>query len=692
VEDLLVLPMGPGAAALDLSSTGSSAPPVLFLARPTPPALAAVAAAVVSASAPPAPAPPAGTLPRRSTQHAPPPPPPPRECRLALIPSATLAARRALAAGGALGALSSITDLPIGFLPIDADTLSLEDPRAWRALAAEGDVGPAAALAAALDAAFAGVLGGAPATLRGVGPASDAVRAALATRRAVAGPGAPAPGGGWVDEVILLDRCVDPLTPLLTALSYEGLVGEVLGPVRGGVVALPSPPSAGGGEGHGHHGHEPPPPARVPFGAGDGASAPDPVFTGLRDAPFPAVGPALAARARALQAGYREAAGGGGEPAAPDAPAPPSSSSSISSLRALAAELKSLPLVQRHVSVAEAVGLAAAGPAFRARMAAEAALLAGGGGLVGGALGAVGGGGSGDAGAADKIEDALCLAGAGSGHGDGLSLAATSPAAGARLLALHALTAGGGDGPWGAPTGAGPAAKAAVLRKAFLAAHGPAHLSSLVTLEAAGLLRRPDGCLAHGCGGGGASGGAAAKAGGPKSAWAAARRPLRLVVPGGGLAPAAAPAAPASSTPSPPPLTPTDAAYVCAGGVAPLSVRLVEAAVAAPGGWAASPGAAEALRALPGPAFEVAWGVDGSGRPTETRRTGASPSPAPPPTPGRTDRRKNVLVAFVGGATRAEVGALRWLSEKGAASGGPRFLVAATSVGSGEDLIRAFCE
>ena len=63
VEDLLALPLGPGAAPLDLLSGGgggaapssSSAspaaprPPVLFITRPTPAALAAVAAAVGAA-------------------------------------------------------------------------------------------------------------------------------------------------------------------------------------------------------------------------------------------------------------------------------------------------------------------------------------------------------------------------------------------------------------------------------------------------------------------------------------------------------------------------------------------------------------------------------------------------------------------------------------------------------------------
>jgi len=681
VEDLVALPLGPGAPPLDLgspapassapSSSSSSAqpPPVLFITRPSPAALAAVAAAVVSATTAAAGTPAAGQQ-----------PPPPRECRLACLPAATPATRRSLAAGGALGALSSIVDLPIGFLPVDTDTLSLEDPGAWRALAAEGDVSPAAALATALDALFGGLLGGAPATLRGVGPASDAVRAGLAAKRAAAGAGAPAPGGGWVDELILVDRLVDPLTPLLTCLTYEGLVGEALGPARGGAVSLPGgPPPPPGPTAEGGPAGRPPAPqagGRVPF-----AAEGDPVFASLRDAPFPAVGPALAARARALQVGYREAGGGaaagGGAPAA-----------SLTSLRALAAGLKSLPLVQRHVAIAEAAGAAAAGPAFRARMAAEGALMAGGGGGVAGVVG--GSFGSGDAGAAERIEDALGLAGAGGGGGPAPAppLAATTPAAGARLLALHALTAGGGAGPWGPPTGAGPAAKAASLRRAFLAAHGPTHLATLGSLEAGGLLRRPDGTLAHGCGGGGAGGPTRGGAGsGPRSAWAAARRPLRLAVAGGGLGGGD------GGPPPPSPLAPSDVAYVCAGGIAPLSIRLVEAALA-PGGWGGSPGAAEALRALPGPAFEVGWGVDGAGRPTEARLSGGGAPPPPgPPTPGRpTPTRKTVLVVFVGGATRAEVSALRWLGERGAGRGGPRFLVAASAVGGGEELVRGFCE
>ena len=48
-------------------------------------------------------------------------------------------------------------------------------------------------------------------------------------------------GGGQIETLILVDRTVDPLTPLCTQLTYEGLVDETL-QIKHGVVQL-------GGEG-----------------------------------------------------------------------------------------------------------------------------------------------------------------------------------------------------------------------------------------------------------------------------------------------------------------------------------------------------------------------------------------------------------------------------------------------------------
>ena len=46
-----------------------------------------------------------------------------------------------------------------------------------------------------------------------------------------------AAGSGPIDEMILLDREVDAVTPLCTQLTFEGLVDETLG-IRNGSVTL----------------------------------------------------------------------------------------------------------------------------------------------------------------------------------------------------------------------------------------------------------------------------------------------------------------------------------------------------------------------------------------------------------------------------------------------------------------------
>ena len=47
----------------------------------------------------------------------------------------------------------------------------------------------------------------------------------------------PETGGGQIDTLVLVDRTVDPLTPLCTQLTYEGLVDETLH-IENGVVQL----------------------------------------------------------------------------------------------------------------------------------------------------------------------------------------------------------------------------------------------------------------------------------------------------------------------------------------------------------------------------------------------------------------------------------------------------------------------
>eukprot|EP00887_Chlorella_sp_A99_P004182 scaffold23.g4182.t1 len=142
-------------------------------------------------------------------------------------------------------------------------------------------------------------------------------------------------------------------------------------------------------------------------------------------------------------------------------------------------------------------------------------------------------------------------------------------------------------------------------------------------------------------------------------------------------------------------------------GYAPLSVRLVQQALA-PGGWAA-PDVAAAVAALPGQQFELLQTTDGAGLPVERRDAsgshGRGAGGAPPPRAGAggeaaaaaaaapataaaagQPRPRTVLVVFIGGVTHAEVSALRFLSRKGLVHAD--FVVAATSLCTGASLLR----
>lgn len=47
-------------------------------------------------------------------------------------------------------------------------------------------------------------------------------------------------GGGPIDEIILLDREVDAVTPMCTQLTYEGLVDETM-QIKHGAVSIDNP-------------------------------------------------------------------------------------------------------------------------------------------------------------------------------------------------------------------------------------------------------------------------------------------------------------------------------------------------------------------------------------------------------------------------------------------------------------------
>jgi hypothetical protein len=216
-----------------------------------------------------------------------------------------------------------------------------------------------------------------------------------------------------------------------------------------------------------------------------------------------------------------------------------------------------------------------------------------------------------------------------------------------RLLVLHCAVHGG------LPRRAHDA-----LRRDILNTYGHGHLLTLRALTAAGLLRRADG---------------------RRTGFSTAKAALRLLVEEGAGAPPDLEAEPAD-------------AHFAFAGYAPLSVRLVQQALA-PGGW---PAAATALAALPGPAVECEQAADGEGAPVARPDPGGG---APPLSAaggagggsggagggGAPPERRTVMVLFIGGVTHAEVAALRFLSRSGLVNAD--FVIATTAVVTGATLL-----
>jgi hypothetical protein len=134
---------------------------------------------------------------------------------------------------------------------------------------------------------------------------------------------------------------------------------------------------------------------------------------------------------------------------------------------------------------------------------------------------------------------------------------------------------------------------------------------------------------------------------------------------------------------------PDDIAYTFShSGYAPLSVRLA-AQAARPGGFHEQRSIEDAVRQLPGPAFELAQGTDAAGAPAELPLDPVALDAAlmAASLPGRLPP---VLVVFVGGVTYAELSALRFLSRpEGEGGAGRAFVALSGSLCSGDATLTA---
>ncbi|CAG7853945.1 Vacuolar protein sorting-associated protein 33A Short=hVPS33A [Serendipita indica DSM 11827] len=208
------------------------------------------------------------------------------------------------------GVLGEISILPFNlqFIPLEEDLLSLEHEEAFKEIWLEGDETSLYNSAQALL-TLQRLYGLFP---RIMGKGEHAERLAKLLMRLNAqqlpAPGVPTFQGlsEKLDSLVIIERRVDMVTPMLTQLTYEGLIDEFIG-VSNTYVELPanivSPPSANANT------TQAPALATTPVQAEKKkkyqlSSSSDPLFGELRDLNFAALGATLSTIARRLSSDY----------------------------------------------------------------------------------------------------------------------------------------------------------------------------------------------------------------------------------------------------------------------------------------------------------------------------------------------------------------------------------------------------
>ncbi|KAH7922796.1 Sec1-like protein [Leucogyrophana mollusca] len=230
---------------------------------------------------------------------------------LFLVPRTSTLVTRILEEEGVLGDVT-ISSYNLQFIPIAEDVVSLESDNAFKEIWVDGDETVIYNSALALD-TLQKLYGPFP---RIVGKGDHASRlATLLTKplpeQALSTTNIPPPAAPF-DSLIILDRQVDMITPLLTQLTYEGLIDELIG-LRNSQVELPlsllTPPAA----------PNPANPAALPSTSAAAVipvnnekmkkhhltAATDPLFAELRDLNFSSVGKSLNKVAHRLDEDYK---------------------------------------------------------------------------------------------------------------------------------------------------------------------------------------------------------------------------------------------------------------------------------------------------------------------------------------------------------------------------------------------------
>ncbi|KAF2972918.1 hypothetical protein GQX73_g556 [Xylaria multiplex] len=224
------------------------------------------------------------------------------------VPRRTLVSDRLLEEAGVLGDVN-ISELPIYFFPLERDVLSLELDDSFRDLYLFKDTTPAFLMAKALmgiqlkHGLFPRVIGKGDYAKRVAELLTRMRQEILAGETTNEANKTGLSPSNSVESVVIIDREVDFVTPLLTQLTYEGLIDEIWGiqnnqaDVDSTVVGAPAqPPSQGVST--------TPNPTPAPRKRKIQLDSSDKLYDGLRDTNFAIVGTLLNKVARRLQSDY----------------------------------------------------------------------------------------------------------------------------------------------------------------------------------------------------------------------------------------------------------------------------------------------------------------------------------------------------------------------------------------------------
>ncbi|KAJ2711486.1 Vacuolar protein-sorting-associated protein 33, partial [Coemansia spiralis] len=212
-----------------------------------------------------------------------------REYSVQMVPRRTLVCERVLEEEGVLGGVA-LGEYRMDFVPLEDDVLSLEQPGLFKELYLDGDFSGIQYVARGLM-RLQGLYGIFPRIL-GKGDYAQVLAHSLARMRMELGPSSPLAMSGTFDAVVIIDRAVDLVTPLLTQLTYEGLLSEVFG-TTDGAVAVGDSGSSSSSSTEGGSGRR-----RIVL------SSSDAVYSEIRDMNFAGVGAVLSKMTRQLQSTY----------------------------------------------------------------------------------------------------------------------------------------------------------------------------------------------------------------------------------------------------------------------------------------------------------------------------------------------------------------------------------------------------